>query len=139
MTAFDPVQRTRTLARVAGPYLAVMSSALLVRAEAIAPMLPAFMHDAPLTFAAGAFTLFIGLAALAAHHHWSSPAAIVVSLIGLAAALKGAMLMLAPDFGMDITMQVAAPGVLRIVAAPLLVVGLWLSFVGWVARGGKAA
>jgi len=72
---------------------------------------------------------------IAAHHRWSSAAAIAISLIGIVAALKGASLLIAPEFGTEMTAAVARmPAVLLISAGVELLVGLWLSFVGWFSR-----
>ena len=75
------------------------------------------------------------LTLIAAHHHWASPAAIVISLIGIVAALKGALLMTAPSLGVEMTTAVVrTPSVLLIATGIELLVGLWLSFVGWLSK-----
>src|SRR6185369_6234171 len=102
MSPYDRSRRTRTLARILGPYLLVISLMLIARRDSLATLLPAFMQDGPLLLATGAFTLMAGLAAIAFHHHWNSLSASAVSLIGLAAALKGAWLMIAPTVGAEI-------------------------------------
>jgi hypothetical protein len=135
MPAYDPAVRTRTLARIVGPYLVVMAVMLFVRQGELPLLFPAFMQDGPLVLATGAFTLMAGLAIVAAHHHWNTPAAIAISLIGIVATLKGASLMIAPDLGTEITAGVAGtPIVLLIAAAVALAAGLWLSFVGWLSK-----
>ena len=82
-----------------------MAATLLARQDDLL-LLPAFMQDEPLVLATGAFTLTAGLVMVAAHHHWTSAAAIVISLIGIAAALKGASLMIAPNLGTEMTASV---------------------------------
>ncbi len=53
----------------------------------------------------------------------------------VAAALKGASLMIAPNLGAEMTAAVVhAPLVLPIAAGAELMVGLWLSFVGWLSK-----
>jgi hypothetical protein len=132
MPEYDQVVRTRTLARAVGPYLVVIAVALFARRTALPTLLPAFMQDAPLIFAAGAFTLVAGLAIIAAHHHWTTASAIVISLVGLLAALKGAALMIFPTLGAEVTAALTrAPAVVMVVALILLLIGLWLSFIGW--------
>lgn len=132
MPEYDHVVRTRALARAVGPYLSVIAVALFARARTLPMLLPAFMQDAPLIFAAGAFTLMAGLAIVAAHHHWTGASAIVISLIGVLAAVKGGALMIWPPLGAEVTDQLTrAPVVVMIVAVILLLIGLWLSFVGW--------
>jgi uncharacterized membrane protein YesL len=105
---------------------------LLIRQDVWSSLLPAFMHDAPLVLATGAFTLIAGLTIVRVHHHWTDANAIAVSLIGIIAALKGACLMLVPAFGAQITAWVIrAPLLLPLVAIFMLAVGLWLSVSGW--------
>ncbi|MGE3302795.1 MAG: hypothetical protein AB7M12_06745 [Hyphomonadaceae bacterium] len=128
----DSAARTRALARVVGPYLVVMAAALFVRHDTLALLLPAFMEDGPLVLATGAFTLMAGLAILALHHHWSSPPAIAISLIGAISTLKGAALMAAPHFGAPLAAFAASTPPMMLVAALLaLLAGAWLTFVGW--------
>jgi len=135
MPDYDPNVRTRTLARIIGPYLALMAVTLFTRQSALATWLPAFMQDAPLVLATGAFTLMAGLAVVSAHHHWTGPSAIVISLIGLAATLKGAMLMIVPSLGAAMTVAVMrTPLVILLSAGVMLLTGLWLTFVGWFAK-----
>lgn len=126
---------TRIAARAIGPYLIIVGLTLIVRAPDMALTLPAFMQNGPLVLATGAFTTMIGLIILALHHHWSSPAAIAITLIGAVATLKGAWLMVAPQLGAPLTaLVVRADPVLLIVAICVVVVGAWLSFVGWFAK-----
>ncbi|OQW55347.1 MAG: hypothetical protein A4S17_06470 [Proteobacteria bacterium HN_bin10] len=135
MADYDPQQRTRTLARIAGPYMLVIGATLLTRQSSFSAILPDFMADPGLVLSTGAFTLIVGLCILAAHHHWSSPAAIAITLMGFAAAIKGAWLMIAPDWGADATEAiVATPSALTAAAAFELLLGAWLTAVGWFAK-----
>ncbi len=139
MAVTDPHIRTRTLARVAGPYFVVMALTLFAHADTLALLFPALMQDGPLVLVTGAFTVIVGLVIVAAHHHFTSPAAIVISLLGIAAALKGAMLMIAPEIGSGLTAAfVRVPVLSLLTAALLLLLGAWLTFVGWAPdRSGK--
>jgi hypothetical protein len=135
MAEYDPQVRTRTLARIAGPYMLVIGATLLTRQSLFNDMLPSFMDNAALVLSTGAFTLILGLTMLTAHHHWSSAPAIAITLIGFGAALKGAWLMIAPEWGAATTeAMVAAPWALTAAAAFELFLGAWLTFVGWFAK-----
>ncbi len=135
MSVYDRVERTRSLARIFGPYLLIMAATLFVRQESLPDLFSAFMQDAPLVLAGGAFTLMAGLGVIAAHHHWNSAAAAAISLVGVAAAFKGAWLMIAPDLGAEMTAVFAeAPYALMITACVEGLIGLWLTIVGWRAR-----
>lgn len=135
MAEYDPAIRTRTLARIVGPYMLVIGTTLLTRQSLFDDMLPSFMDNHALVLSTGAFTLIAGLCMLTAHHHWSSGAAIVITLTGFAAALKGAWLMIAPEWGAATTeAMVAAPWSLTVAAVSELLLGAWLTFVGWFAK-----
>ena len=75
MPGYDPTTRTRTLARIVGPYLVIVSATLFVRHDTMPALLSAFMRDEPLVFATAAFTLMAGLTSIVAHHHWNGAAA----------------------------------------------------------------
>jgi len=129
---YDPVVRTRMLARIVGPYLVIVAVAMFARLDTLHLLFPAFMQDGPLAFVTGAFALMAGLVVIAFHHHWSSPAAIAISLIGFAAALKGGLLMIAPTLGSAMSVAVVQALPVLIIAIVLeLALGLWLSYVGW--------
>jgi hypothetical protein len=135
MALNDPPARTRTVARIVGPYLIVMAAALFARRDEMANLLPGFMADNALVLATGAFTLMAGLTILALHPIWRGAAAFTVSLVGLAAALKGAWLMIAPHWGAEATGAfVATPFALEASAGFELAVGVWLVYVGWLSK-----
>ena len=140
MASYDPALRTQTLSRIMGPYFLVMGAVLFARRDDLAQLFPAIMRDGPLVLIVGAFTLIVGLAIIAAHHHWAGAPAIAISLIGVASAAKGAMLMLAPTLGAHITAGfVASPPLALAAAAVLSTLGAWLSFVGWIADRARTA
>lgn len=134
MTGNDATQRTRTLARIVGPYMLIAGVALFLRRGEVADLFAGFMQNPSLLFVSGAFTLMVGLVMIAAHHHWSSAAAIVISLVGIAAALKGATLMAFPQHGAEMTdALLRQPLILTIAALIDAAVGAWLTFTGWFA------
>lgn len=132
MPSIEHVARTRAMARIIGPYLIVVATALLVRHDTLAAFLAEFMANAPLVFASGAFTLMAGLALVCAHHHWNSIEASVISVLAIAVTLKGASLMIAPQFGADLAdHMVQRPTVLVLAVILEALVGAWLMLVGW--------
>ena len=132
MPEYDPAARSRTLARIVGPYLMAMAVALCLRRDAMPDFLTGFMQDGALVFGTGAFTLIAGLGVLVAHHHWSSFSAALISLIGVSATLKGVSLMIAPGLGAEMTEAIVrAPIILQAAICLQLLMGLWLCFVGW--------
>lgn len=134
MAEYDPEQRTRVLARIAGPYLLASALATLTRSDSLHLLLPAFSSNAPLVLAVGCFTLMAGLTMVALHHHFTSIPAIALTLIGIVVALRGAAMMIAPDWATRYAeLIVAAPILATLGAILLLLIGGWLTFVGWFA------
>lgn len=132
MAAPDLAARTRTIAQIAGPYFIVMGAMLALRRGELPTIFQGFMANAPLALVTGAFTLIVGLCVIAAHHHWTSVSASLISLIGWSAALKGASLMLFPAFGQEMTDAfVAAQLYAALAGAVLVALGAWLTFLGW--------
>lgn len=124
--------RTRTLARIVGPYLLIAAASLFCRRETLASFLSGFMENQQLVFVAGAFTVIAGLAVLGAHHRWNSVSAAIISLIGILATAKGAALMIAPEFGSAATdMIVRTPNIMLAAIGVDLLLGLWLTIAGW--------
>jgi len=124
---------TRLCARIIGAILLIVGAIVLVRAHDLALIMPAILQDGALSFVTGIFTLICGCVLFAAHHHWNSAAAFVISLLGVLTIVRGVLLMLAPGllFGLA-----QAPGALIWVSGALaLLLGAWLSYVGWRARG----
>ena len=99
-------------------------------------MIPAILHDAPLSFVTGIFTLIVGVVLFAAHHHWSGVTAIVVSLIGVLTIVRGVILMVAPGLVANFATHMMQ-GTVRAcgspVASPCCWVS-WLSYAGWLAK-----
>lgn len=132
MADHDPRERTRTIARILGPYLVIAAGALYVRQASLPDFFQVFIQDAPLVFVTGAFTVLAGLGLIAAHHHWSSVSAAIISVIGLLASVKGAALMIAPQIGVEATdILVRQPQVLMVGIGVDAILGLWLTFAGW--------
>jgi hypothetical protein len=126
---------TRFCARVIGPLMLIVGAIVAARFDTIAQMIPGILDDAPLSFVAGIFTLIVGVVLFAAHHHWSGPTPILVSLLGLLTIFRGVILMLAPGLAADVAARMldAGPGA-WIAAGVAILIGLWLTYAGWFAR-----
>ena len=89
--------RTRAFARVLGPFLVLVPGIIIVRAPDIGSILHSFFQNDVIVWFAGAFLLFCGLLIIACHQYWSSAAAIIISLFGWFLALRGLVLLAAPQ------------------------------------------
>ena len=101
-------------------------------------LVSSFFENAALAWIAGGLLLFGGLLIIAHHQYWSSASAILISLFGWFLALRGLVLLAA----LQLMARAAAGAVgailaVRIGAGVLLLVGLWLTFVGWIAKPTK--
>ncbi|MEQ1820615.1 MAG: hypothetical protein ABL871_18585 [Terricaulis sp.] len=131
---------TQFCARVVGPLLIIVGAVVIARFNDMVLLIPGILGNGPLTFIAGVFTLICGLTLLAAHHHWSSPPAIAISLLAVLTIVRGVTLLFAPSLltGLVHTFLNLGPGAL-IAGAVALALGAWLTFVGWFARPSRRA
>lgn len=130
--------RTRSFARVIGPFAMIVPGAVAIRAATGTLGEFSGFFDSPLAvWGAAALLLFAGLLILANHQYWSSPAAIIISLFGWFLFLRGLVLIAAPQVmqsGVDVAMSA---GIMPVVIAGfslLALLGAYLSFVGYLAK-----
>ena len=82
-----------------------------------------------------AITYAIGLPIIAFHQYWSSAAAFVISLFGWFLALRGVVLLAAPQLierGVDVSARMQ--WLVQIGFGVGVLIGLWLTYVGWIAK-----
>jgi FtsH-binding integral membrane protein len=126
---------TRFCARVVGPLILIVGAVVIARAGDMVLLIPAILQDGPLTFITGVFTLICGIVLIAAHHHWNSAAAIAISLLGVLTIVRGITLLFAPSMLTGLAHQFLNLGPGALIAGVIaLILGAWLSFVGWFAK-----
>jgi len=131
----DASDRTRAFARVIGPFLVIIPISVAVRASELGLVLTAFFQNAALVWITGGLLLFGGLIIIAYHDNWSSLAGIVISLFGWLMALRGTLLLVAPELmARASTAAVSVTPLVVIGFVFFLLIGLWLSYVGWIAK-----
>lgn len=128
--------RTRAFARVIGPYVALVTAVIIIRIPAMAS--GAFLND---IFASdihvwilGTGLLLGGLIIVANHQLWHRPAAVMISLFGWFLALRGLLLLVAPGLvqrGVATSLPKVLP--VQLGFGLLTLMGLYLSYVGWIA------
>lgn len=125
---------TRFLSRLLGIYCIVAALGLFLRGPAIAATVVLLLHDAQLLFFIGAVLLAAGLAMVLSHNLWSGGAlTVVVTLIGWATAIKGAVFLVMPpaaltDFYLT---DLRYPEFVHVFGAFSLVVGVYLAYGGF--------
>ena len=95
--ATESQTRTRTFARVLGPWLVLIPGIIAMRVQAMAPLAADFFKSDLFVWFAGALLVFGGLLIIAFHQYWRSPAAVILSVVGWIMALRGVLLLTVPQ------------------------------------------
>jgi hypothetical protein len=131
--------RTRDFARVIGPFLVIVPGIIVVRAPSMGSEMSAFFENAALVWITGGLLVFGGLLIIAHHQYWSSVAAVLISLFGWFLALRGMALLIAPRWYAEAgTAAMNMVPAVQLGFAVLVVAGVWLTYVGWIARAPAA-
>ena len=119
---------TRFCARVIGPILLIVGSVVIARFDALTLMIPAILQNSAQSFVVGLFTLTLGMVLFVAHHHWSSPTAILISILGLLTIVRGTLLMLIPNLAASAaTSALSMPAAPWIAGGAAMLLGVWLT------------
>jgi hypothetical protein len=139
VTTSDPRRRTRSFARVLGPFIAVVPTIVAIRAGSIGNQLSSFSTDPMWPWVLGAVLFLCGLFIVAFHQYWRSVAAVIISLFGWFLLLRGFALLATPQLIVDAAKSATetsspALGVVRVGFGLLALCGLYLAYVGWVKK-----
>ena len=132
MSNLEQQLRTRTFARVLGPFFVIVATTTVARASDMRTLLSDFEANAAWPWVTGAFLLLASLVIIALHQYWRVAAAITVSVVGWVLALRALILMAFPH-----AFMAAADAAIRVGALWVSVdifiglVGLYLTYVGW--------
>ncbi len=129
--------RTRMFARAFGPFFLIVPSIIAVRASSQMPvLLHEFAHDPMWQWELGAILLMWGSVIIAFHQYWRSVAAVLVSLLGWFLAIRGILILAVPDVydSAGNALEQNAISLVRVIFAALALVGLYLTYVGWIAK-----
>ncbi len=129
--------RTRAFARVIGPWLVLVPGVIVLRASEMDALASEFFKSGLFEWFAGALLLFGGLLIIAFHQVWSNVAAVLISLFGWILALRGLVLMAAPELYERAAMSLDATPLVRLLFGVLLAMGLYLTYVGWLAKASR--
>jgi uncharacterized protein YjeT (DUF2065 family) len=124
--------RTRAFARVIGPYLVIVPSIIILRASEMGALASEFFKNGLFVWFTGAGLLFGGLLIIAFHQYWSSLAAVLISVFGWILALRGLVLLTAPELYERAATSMGSVSLIRIIFSVIVAIGLYLTYVGWV-------
>ncbi|BAX94970.1 hypothetical protein [Mycobacterium shigaense] len=135
-----PEATTRAFARVLGPFLVIVDITAVARASDMRPVVSDFEASSLWSWVAGAFALICGLIVVAGHQHWRGTAAIIVSALGWLITLRGLLLLAFPKvFASAASSMLAAQGWWVAICIAFALIGLYLSYVGWLPASGRPA
>ncbi len=121
---------TELIASIAGPYLFVTGLGFFISSSFYQRMIAAQSDANPILLnLSGAVHFVVGMVVLANHFKVSSMAGALVTLVGAAVVLKGASLIVIPDY-MTKSQQMGKRGILATGTA-FTAVGAYLSYVGY--------
>jgi hypothetical protein len=132
MRTYPAQHRTRSFARVLGPFLTIVAVTVVLHASNWRGMVDEFTASALWPWVTGALVLLGGIAIVAFHQVWRGAAAIIVSALGWLLVVRGVFLLAFPaalkalaDRSLD------AVGLWTSVCAVMAGIGLYLTYVGW--------
>lgn len=134
MAATMVSQRTRAFARVMGPWLVMVPGIIAIRAPYMDALATGFFANAVFIGFGGALLLLLGLIIIAFHQYWSNLAAILISAFGWFLALRGLVLLAVPGWYDRAAAAMSAVWLIQLLFAVIVVMGLYLAYVGWIAR-----
>lgn len=135
MTTTSRRATTQRFARVLGPFFTIVSATVVVRYADMPKLLTEFGSSAVWPWVTGAFVLLAGIIVVALHPYWRGAPAFIVSLLGWIMVVRGILLMALPDFFMSAANRtISAEGVWRAVFSVMVLVGLYLTYTGWIVR-----
>lgn len=122
------------LARLIGLFIVLLVVALLVRGGA---MIAAAVADGPVMLCYAIISLGIGLAMVLGHNVWSGgPLSVVVTIVGWLILAKGLVLLLVtPQALVGVLARMHYGEHIYLYLLPTLVLGLYLTWAGYAARG----
>jgi hypothetical protein len=126
--------RTRAFARIIGPWLVIVPGIIVLRAPDMGALATEFFKSALFVWFSGALLLFGGLLIIAFYQCWSSAAAVLISLFGWVLAIRGLVLMAAPGLYERAAVALDSIALVRLIFGVLVAIGLYLTYVGWVAK-----
>lgn len=133
-TSEQPQIRTRMLARVLGPFFTIEPITVALRGSYVRTLFTEFKANPMWPWLFGTILLIAGVAIIAFHQYWRSPAAIIVSVVGWFLAIRGVLLLTVPlayDAAGNAIYSSGATAVIWVLFICLAAAGLYLTYVGW--------
>lgn len=125
------------LAWLIGPTLVLIGLAILLRREYYRDMVERFFDDPQDYFFSGVGFLVIGLAIVVSHNIWVGDWRVIITVIGWASLIQGAVRILFPQFGRHLfAFAFKSHSYLVLPGVFMVAFGLWLIWGAWTGGGG---
>lgn len=120
------------LAQLIGPVLIVIGLGLLLKKTEFREMATDFLSSRALIFVSGLLTLVAGLAIVLTHNVWEFNWPVIITILGWLSVFGGVFRILFPDSVQSVgTSMLDKPAMMTVSGAIQIVLGLWLSYVGY--------
>ncbi|MCP4841752.1 MAG: hypothetical protein GY887_08485 [Halieaceae bacterium] len=120
------------LAQLIGPVLIVIGFGLLLKKTEFREMATDFLSSRALIFVSGLLTLVTGLAIVLTHNVWEFNWPVIITILGWLSVFGGVFRILFPDSVQSMgTSMLDKPATMTVSGAIKIVLGLWLSYVGY--------
>lgn len=120
------------LAQLIGPVLIVIGVGLLLKQTEFREMATDFLSSRALIFVSGLLTLVVGLAIVLTHNVWEFNWPVIITILGWLSVFGGVFRILFPDSVQSMgTSMLDKPAMMTVSGAIQIVLGLWLSYVGY--------
>lgn len=134
----ESLARTRALARVIGPFLIAVLSAIELRTGEMSKFVQLFFENDLMVWIMATVLVLAGLLIIAFHQYWSRPSAVFISVFGWYLLLRGLVLLYAPQLYARASSSAVNNGhselYVRLGAGAMLLAGLWITYVGWITK-----
>jgi len=130
----DAMPNSYFLARLIGPVLVVLGVSMLADTRGYREMADEFLHSRALIYISGLFALIAGLAIVLSHNVWTADWRVLITLLGWLGIIGGLVRILLPQQVIAIgNWMFARHATITAHAVAVVVLGAWLSFVGYFA------
>jgi hypothetical protein len=134
------MQTSRFLARLVGPFLVAIGLGLLVNADIYQQMAGQFLQSLALIYVSGLLALVAGLAIVNTHNVWVWDWRAIITILGWLGIIGGTLRIVFPQFVEQVgTAMLAQRGYVISAWIVLLVLGLWLMYVGYMEKPARAS
>ncbi len=130
------VPLTLFLAKVLGGYMIFAGISGFTSKDRWENLILELRESAALSFITGVVVYVLGASILYAHHHWTDPMAIIVTLLGWGGLIEGALFLAIPKLFMDVTLKFFQPSTYRPFAAFAVIGGIVLMICASIATAG---